>query len=183
MATEELRSKSFEIAVHGHGVDFGVKLSSLDVSTAESGPVTMGKIAIAAGLILFAGAGAVSAGTPQCPSEISASQELASPQEGWRAQRRSGPHRHAHITLYDGVPEDQASLVPDRTLQVKGGELSTWNFGSSSTRRIWIECHYAGTSISLVRELPAGTKTCSVSSDPNTRSSDLRRRIRRIDCS
>jgi hypothetical protein len=165
--------------VHGHGADFGAKLSSLDVSTAESGPVTMRKIAIATGLILFAGAGAVSAETPQCPSEISARQELASPQEGWRAQRRSGPHRHAHITLYDGVPEDQASLVPDRTLQVQGGELSTWNFGSSSTRGIWIECHYAGTSISLIRELPAGTKSCSVASQPNER----RRRVQRIDCS
>ena len=143
----------------------------------------MGKIVIAAGLILIAGVGVAGAETPQCPGEISARQELASPHEGWREQRRNGLHLNAHITLYDGVPAEQASLVPDQTRQVKGREISTWNFGNLSTRRIWIECHYAGTSISLTRELPAGTKTCSVSSEPNTRSSDLRRRIRRIDCS
>ena len=100
---------------------------------------------------------------------------------GWRDLRSKTPHRVSQVTFYDGQPREQVSLAPDATRKVRDREVSTWQFASSSERRIWIECGYAGTSISLAQELPAGTKSCSVTYNPKVRLSGLPR-IEQLEC-
>lgn len=139
----------------------------------------MRSVLIAAGISLSAAGAAAAA--PQCPAEISAKQELFSAQQGWQGQQGTSTHRHARITFYDGSPAEQASLAPDETRRLSGKEVSTWRFGRSSKRAIWIECGYAGTSISLSQELPAGTRSCSITFDPKVRLSGLPR-IEKLDC-
>ncbi|BCB22411.1 hypothetical protein OCUBac02_53050 (plasmid) [Bosea sp. ANAM02] len=139
----------------------------------------MDRRVFAAGLSLIAAGSAIAA--PQCPAELTTRQELSSVHQGWKEQQVMSPHRHARITFFDGPPAEQASLAPDETRSVNGREVSTWRFGRSSTRAIWIECGYAGTSISLSQELPAETKSCSITFDPKVRLSGLPR-VGKLDC-
>lgn len=139
----------------------------------------MSRILIAAGLFVVLAGEAVAA--PQCPSEVETQQQLTAAVPGWRDLRSKTPHRFSQVTFYDGEPAEQVSLAPDTTRKVKGREVSTWQFASTSERRIWIECGYAGTSISLAQELPAGTKSCSVTYDPKVRLSGLPR-IEQLEC-
>lgn len=134
---------------------------------------------IAAGLFVVLAGEAVAA--PQCPAEVGTQQQLTAAVPGWRDLRSKTPHRVSQVTFYDGQPAEQVSLAPDATRKVKDREVSTWQFSSTSDRRVWIECGYAGTSISLAQELPAGTKSCSVTYNPKVRLSGLPR-IEQLEC-
>lgn len=139
----------------------------------------MSRILVAAGLFVVLAGEAVAA--PQCPSEVDTQQQLTAAVPGWRDLRSKTPHRFSQVTFYDGQPAEQVSLAPDATRKVRDREVSTWRFASTSERRIWIECGYAGTSISLAQELPAGTKSCSVSYNSEVRLSGLPR-IEQLEC-
>ncbi|CAD5265852.1 conserved exported hypothetical protein [Bosea sp. 62] len=139
----------------------------------------MSRILVAAGLFVVLAGEAVAA--PQCPSEVDTQQQLTAAVPGWRDLRSKTPHRFSQVTFYDGQPAEQVSLAPDATRKVRDREVSTWQFANTSERRVWIECGYAGTSISLAQELPAGTKSCSVSYNPKVRLSGLPR-IEQLEC-
>ncbi|WP_143079798.1 STY0301 family protein [Bosea lupini] len=139
----------------------------------------MSRILMAAGLFVVLAGEALAA--PQCPAEVETQQQLTAAIPGWRDLRSKTPHRVSQVTFYDGQPSEQVSLAPDATRKVRDREVSTWQFASTSERRTWIECGYAGTSISLAQELPAGTKSCSVTYNPKVRLSGLPR-IEQLDC-
>lgn len=48
------------------------------------------------------------------------------------------------ITVFDGSPSDKASLVPDSTRRITGGEISTWQVDDiyKAGRIIYISCEY-----------------------------------------
>jgi hypothetical protein len=71
------------------------------------------------------------------------------------------PHQLAGLTFFGGKPEDKASLAPDKQAAVKGKIVASWIFDVSG-RPIWVACQYAWTNVVLTRELPKGTRTCSV---------------------
>ena len=130
--------------------------------------------------VLFA-CSTVAIAAPQCPSEIETQQQLTGAVPGWHDLRAKTPHRLNQITFFDGHPDEQASLVPDTTKSVKGPEISTWQFASKAGRRLWIACGYAGTTISLIQELPEALRTCSVMYDPRARLAG-QPRISNLDC-
>jgi hypothetical protein len=96
-----------------------------------------------------------------CPPTIQVKQQLAVPVPGWSVTTDGMPHQLAGLTFFDGKPEEKASLAPDKQVAVKGKSVASWMFDVSS-RSIWVACQYAWTNVVLTRELPKGTRTCSV---------------------
>ncbi len=91
-----------------------------------------------------------------CPTSVQVKQQLTAPVAGWIAGSDGMPHQLAGLTFYDGKPEEKASLAPDSHVN----NISTWKLDAA--RPAWVECHYAGTDVTLTRELPRGTSVCVV---------------------
>jgi len=104
----------------------------------------------------------------ECPASIQLHESLSSaPADGW-ASRIAAPERHlAGVTLFDGDPSGQASLVPtrDEALAHSGADrVATWDLtGGGAT---WLACAYQDTGITLVRELPTGYTQCRLTYGP-----------------
>lgn len=101
------------------------------------------------------------ADTVQCPATIAVQQQLTAPVPGWSASSDGMPHQFAGLTFFDGKPEDKASLAPDKQTALKVRTVASWMFPADG-HPIWVTCQYAGTNIVLTRELPRGTRTCSI---------------------
>jgi hypothetical protein len=97
----------------------------------------------------------------QCPPTIAVKQQLVAAVLGWSVTSDGMPHQLAGLTFFDGKPEDKASLAPDKNVAGKGKSVASWTFDASG-RPIWLACQYAGTNVVLTRELPRGTRTCSI---------------------
>lgn len=89
----------------------------------------------------------------QCPSTVSVSQSATDVPADWQARQQIHVHRLAAVGFYDGNPEEGAALTPR-----DAGSRATWRFRPDA--KIWMECSYALTSISLVRRLPKGVSVC-----------------------
>ena len=132
----------------------------------------LGLVALVVGAIVT-GPGDVRAFEPQCPRSIETKQTLAGEVKGWAthlddpsasgatrtsptAAIKSGLHQ---VTFYDGHPSEKASLHPDRTEKNR----NVWDFSyDNRPRSYWIGCHYGGTHVTLIAEIPRGVKTCEV---------------------
>jgi hypothetical protein len=97
----------------------------------------------------------------QCPPTIQVKQQLAVPVPGWSVTEDGMPHQLAGLTFFDGKPEEKVSLAPEKQVAIKGKSVASWRFDVIS-RSIWVACQYAWTNVVLTRELPKGTRTCSV---------------------
>jgi hypothetical protein len=114
--------------------------------------------------ILGSSVGPALAGEVHCPETVSVNQSLAKPEPGWKPGTAALPIILAGVTLFDGPPEQQASLVYDRETLLHGKQVATWRFGPNSG--IWLSCQYSGTVIVLSRALPKNTTVCSVTYNP-----------------
>ncbi|WP_412757512.1 STY0301 family protein [Legionella bozemanae] len=99
------------------------------------------------------------AATIQCPTVIQTNQSLQHEINDWNVftDELNGIHQFERITFYSGHPKENASLTPDHE-RSKVKKL-TWTFGKQET---WIACDYTRTKIQLIRKLPDGTKSCTV---------------------
>ena len=117
--------------------------------------------AITAGLVLLLclPPSAVMAEDFQCPDHVVA-QTVMEPLEAgspWeiRAGENGGFRTLAGITIFDGTPEEMASLAPD----TQDGQ-SVWTFAAQKQRKIWLECNYNNTPLKLARALPDTVTRC-----------------------
>jgi hypothetical protein len=122
-------------------------------------------------LLLAAFAGVLSAAPAHaqglmCPATIDTKQELAAAQSGWQPFVARDPHHLDEVTIYDGHPSGMASLVPDREIKRAGKPVNIWNFSQTPAFRIWLQCTYRGTSVTLIRQLDQSLKTCEVTYVP-----------------
>ena len=85
--------------------------------------------------------------------------------DGWALSPASSHNVLAGITIYDGPPEGNASLVYDKQSRKKHMLFLTWTLDGDSKKAFWIVCRYAGTTIQLKRQLPAGIKALRVTFD------------------
>ena len=92
-----------------------------------------------------------------CPATVQVKEQLAAPVAGWTAASDGMPHQLAGLTFFDGRPEEKASLAPDSQNQT----AAVWKFAGGGPT--WVMCRYSGTGITLTRELPRGTSTCTAS--------------------
>ncbi|GGF64055.1 hypothetical protein GCM10007301_24860 [Azorhizobium oxalatiphilum] len=116
-------------------------------------------------LVMLMGSSTMAFAAPQCPQEIKVSQSLAAPVAEWTGFQTTSPTRLSGIAFYDGPPAEDASLAPDSFKKQKSLETAIWTFDPQSSRSIWMMCLYAGTTQALTRELPKGTRGCTISYD------------------
>jgi hypothetical protein len=101
------------------------------------------------------------------PEQPIVDQQIESTHPGWRVALEKNQHVLKSITVYDGDPEELASLVPDKTIKDKGKIYSVWNFDPKSERNIWIKCEFSGTNISLSKSFPISIKELRIYYNPN----------------
>lgn len=83
-------------------------------------------------------------------------QEITAVPPAWDVMRAATPHSIAGITVYDGHPEQNVSLVPDYTEQqdAQHTRIAVWKVALSATDSIWLTVSYSSTSVVLVKSLP-----------------------------
>ena len=97
-----------------------------------------------------------------CPPSMDTRQQASSPPAEWTVSRDDGASHLAGITIYDGPPSEQASLVYDNRTSGKGTWAAVWTFPAGPPRPYFLACSYEGTKLILSRQLPAATKECRV---------------------
>jgi hypothetical protein len=117
---------------------------------------------------------------PDCPAAIKVEEKLLGPLEnGWTEGHADEPHRLAGITIFDGRPEERASLVPTERVISATRSLATWSFVKG--RQYWMTCSYSGTGVVLSRAIAGTVASCSVTYARNVRVAGLPE-IQRMEC-
>lgn len=95
-----------------------------------------------------------------CPKSIRTKQTVEAVPEGWKAANGKGEHFLAALTIFEGPPEQEASLVYDSYLKGTSTDEAIWKFDPA--QHIWISCVYQGTVVTLSKALPEKTTECKV---------------------
>jgi hypothetical protein len=103
------------------------------------------------------------------PPTIETRQEVKTIPAGWEALLEAVPNQIAGITVFDGRPEQKASLVPDNEQKQKAENrlVVTWQLAPLSPEGIWLAFSYASTSVVLAKPLPQGATELRVLYDPS----------------
>jgi hypothetical protein len=118
----------------------------------------------ASGLILLAFAivaPKVACGQATCPPEITVEQKASAPDSNWTVTYSGYKTAVAGVTIFDGPPAEQASLVPDTDKTTESTVIQTWRL-LKSNRGYWLQCQYANTTAQIYQRLPANVSRCDV---------------------
>ncbi len=115
--------------------------------------------------VLLFSLSAIADDSTTCPAKIDVHQQLTAPVSGWSSMLDDAPHQLAGLTFYDGPPLEKASLVYDDITKAAGKQIAKWTFAPHATRPTWIACSYSGTSVVLMKALPASVSSCAVTYD------------------
>lgn len=111
--------------------------------------------------------GGMAAEEVRCPASVEAAKPaLAKAVAGWTAVVDERRHELSNVTVYDGPVADKASLVPDGERKAGRKVEEYWKLSQNNARGYWLQCHYAATALTLVRALPKGATTCTVTANP-----------------
>jgi hypothetical protein len=139
---------------------------------------------ITIGLALVAGATFLTVGWAAaevvCPDTIAVTQNAAATGE-WQVRDSGEKPELERVTIYEGPPEQQASLKYDRVIKRKSEILQMWDLPPSK-EGYWLACGYSNTSKQLSRKLPAMTAICGVTLDRGVNFPDGSPVIRRVRC-
>lgn len=107
-----------------------------------------------------------------CPPSISVKQLLPETEPGWtaRVDTINKPMVLESIELYDGPPEELASLKPDNG--DSEDEVMVWTLPPSS-RGYYVECRYANTAVTFSQKLPIEPRECHLTYEKQVRVSGL----------
>lgn len=95
-----------------------------------------------------------------CPPNISAEQKATAPPE-WTLDYSKAPAALESVTIFEGPPEEQASLKYDAERTTNNEIIHLWKLPASD-RGYWIECGYTNTTAQLRRKLPKEISKCEV---------------------
>jgi hypothetical protein len=95
-----------------------------------------------------------------CPKNISVDQKATAPND-WSIDYSKLPVALSSATIFDGPPEEQASLKYDDQRITRDSVIQTWALPASA-RGYWLVCGYTNTSALLRRKLPNDTRACEV---------------------
>jgi hypothetical protein len=122
---------------------------------------------ITLGLIAFACAIAMPAlAATTCPLSIAVAQSASAPDPAWTVTYSGYATALSGVTIFDGPPASQASLMPDSEEKTSYSVFQTWKLGSSNNG-YWLMCNYAHTTAQISQQLPPGVSKCEVSYDAN----------------
>jgi hypothetical protein len=105
------------------------------------------------------------AAEPNCPATLVVEETLKQSPEGWTKGRADIPQRLSGITIFEGDPKEQASLIGEQRKTPKNTMISTWQFAPGT--QYWISCTYSGTRITLSRPIPANYRALVITYDMN----------------
>jgi hypothetical protein len=103
-----------------------------------------------------------------CPATVAVEQRASAPTPDWTVSYSGYETAVAGVTIFDGPPSQQASLVPDSEKTVGDSIVQVWQL-QKGERGYWLQCNYANTTAQISRRLPAGVARCDVVSDRNMR--------------
>jgi hypothetical protein len=131
--------------------------------------------------VLLLTSGLVDAQTPvACPANISVEQKAAAPND-WSVDYSKAPAALSSATIFDGPPEEQASLKYDDERSAKTEIIQTWQLPASE-RGYWIVCGYANTTAQLRRKLPDDIRGCEVALEKGVTFGDGAAVLKRAEC-
>ena len=116
-----------------------------------------------------------------CPPEVAVAQRAAAPGPDWTVTYSGYQTAVEGVTIFDGPPAEQASLVPDNQKTVGDNILQVWQLPKSN-RGYWIQCNYANTTAQIVRRLPASVTRCDVVYDRNLRFGGGGNSVKSVNC-
>lgn len=101
-----------------------------------------------------------------CPATISVEQRGSAPASDWTVSYSGYQTAVAGVTIFEGPPSEQASLVPDSEKPSGDNLIQIWQLPKSD-RGYWLQCNYANTTAQISRRLPASVSRCDVVYDHN----------------
>jgi hypothetical protein len=94
--------------------------------------------------------------------------------EGWQVTAQAVPCLLQSLTVFDGLPQELASLVPDTDQALAGGRgLLTWTLAPVSAAGTWVALSYSCKTLVLSRPLPPSATGFRVRYDPRVRQDGL----------
>jgi len=116
-----------------------------------------------------------------CPPEITVDQRASAPAPDWAVTYSGYQTAVAGVTIFDGPPSGQASLVPDNEKTSGDNLIQVWQLPKSD-RGYWLQCNYANTTAQISRQLPASVTRCDVVYDRNMRFSGGANVVKSVNC-
>ena len=102
-----------------------------------------------------------------CPATVTVEQRASAPAPDWAVTYSGYQTAVAGVTIFDGPPAEQASLVPDTEKPSGDNIIQIWQLPKSD-RGYWLQCNYANTTAQISRRLPASVSRCDVVYNHNT---------------
>lgn len=126
--------------------------------------------------------GSAVGGEVQCPATISVDQKVSDTPLGWTAGYNGFKNELAGVTIYDGPPEQGASLVYDDEKTAGNTITQTWKLASGG-QGYWLTCGYSNTSAQLTEKIPTDATRCEVTFERDVSFGDWRHPVRKASCS
>ena len=117
-----------------------------------------------------------------CPMSISVTQNLTAPVANWAEGTEALPTELSGLTVFDGPPEELASLVPDGDSEDDKTTTAFWTL-APNPRGYWITCHYSSTTVTLTRRLPESATSCAIVSEKEISFIGGQKAVRSMTCS
>jgi len=111
-----------------------------------------------------------------CPPTLAVEQKASAPSTDWTVSSSGYNTALAGVTIFDGPPANQASLLPDGEQTTSDMVFQTWKLGKNNAG-YWLECDYANTTAQIYERLPASVSRCEVSYERNVRFGGEGRRV------
>jgi hypothetical protein len=116
-----------------------------------------------------------------CPPQVAVGQKASAPGPEWSVSYSGYQTAVAGVTIFDGPPSEQASLVPDKEKTSGDNLIQIWQLPKSD-RGYWLQCNYANTTAQISRRLPASVTRCDVVFDHNMRFSGGGNVVQSVNC-
>lgn len=108
------------------------------------------------------------------PLSIDAQPTPVSTPEGWQVTAQAGPCWPQSLTVFDGLPQEQAALVPETDQALPGGRgVLSWTLTPVSAAGTWVALAYSCKTLVLSRPLPASATGFRVRYDRRVRPDGL----------
>jgi hypothetical protein len=117
-----------------------------------------------------------------CPRTLAVEQKTSAPAPEWTVTYSGYSTAIAGVTIFEGPPAEQASLVPDREKTTGDTVIQTWKLAKSD-RGYWLQCEYANTTAQISQRLPVNVSRCDVTYERNVRfGGEGRRVVKSVNC-
>ena len=116
-----------------------------------------------------------------CPQTIVVEQRASAPAPDWTVSYSGYETAVAGVTIFDGPPAQQASLVPDSEKQVGDNIVQVWQLPKSD-RGYWLQCNYANTTAQISRRMPPSVNRCDVVLNHNIRFNGGGNVVKSVNC-